>query len=201
LSGYSSLTSLCEGDLERRVGELRRSAQLLGELGPSPTWWVRTGIELARCGEIAAAEEALRSIEEQMDPENDAHQAGLLRLQAELAVINGDIAGAIRLLDAAGLKYESPETREGIAAAYVQSGSSEEAEAALRTFIEDPSPPLGWEPQVRWQEAHVLLAAMYIDREQVELAIPLLDFILECWSEADADFDLAIEARELRGRI
>jgi tetratricopeptide (TPR) repeat protein/predicted Ser/Thr protein kinase len=198
---FASLTSLCEGDLEQRVGELRRSAQLLGELGPSPAWWVRTGIELARCGEIAAAEEALRSIEEQMDPENDAHQAGLLRLQAELAVINGDIAGAIRLLDAAGLKYESPETREGIAVAYAQRGSSEEAEAALRTFIEDPSPPLGWEPQVRWQEAHVLLAAMYIDREQVELAIPLLDFILECWSEADADFDLAIEARELRGRI
>jgi hypothetical protein len=45
------------------------------------------------------------------------------------------------------------------------------------------------------------LAEIYIERGQSELGIPLLDSILEQWSEADADFALAAEARELRGRI
>jgi hypothetical protein len=73
--------------------------------------------------------------------------------------------------------------------------------AALRGFLEAPLNPIGFEPQLRWQEAHLRLAEIYIERGQSELGIPLLDSILEQWSEADADFALAAEARELRGRI
>jgi tetratricopeptide (TPR) repeat protein len=198
---FSSLTSHWEGDPQRQIEELAHAAQLLGELGPQPNWWFRIGIEQARCGELSSAENVLRLVETQIDPENDAHQAGLLRLRGELALAGGDIGGGIELMDASLRKFTLPATTESLAFAYAQLGSSDESVAALRAFVEEPPVPVGWEPQIRWQEAHVQLASMYVERKQSELAIPLLDSILESWSGADPDFALANEARELRERL
>ena len=198
---FASLTSRWEGDPQRHVEELSRAAQLLGELGPQPNWWFRIGIEQALCGELSQAKQTLRLAGEQIDPKNDAHQAGLLRLRGEVALAEGDFDGGIELLEASIREYPMPATSESLAFAYTRQGVSDDAVAALRAFVEEPPIPVGWEPQMRWQEAHVVLAAMYVEREQPELAIPLLDSILESWSGADPDFALAIEARELRERL
>ena len=198
---FASFTSRWEGDPVRSVEELSHAAQLLAETGPQATWWFRIGTEQARCGNQASAEDALRMAEEQIDPENDTHQAGLLRLRGEVVLASGDFSRGIELLDASMLKHPLPATSESLACAYAQQGSSDNALTALRTFVTELPVPIGWEPQIRWQEAHVLLATIYIEREQPELAIPLLDSILESWSGADPDFTLAIQARELRARI
>jgi serine/threonine protein kinase/Tfp pilus assembly protein PilF len=196
-----SLTSGWEGNTERRVQELSRAAQFLEGRGPQPSWWVRVGIEQARCGELAAAESALRKVEEQSDPKNEGHRADMLRLRGEILCARDDVAAGIELLEESMRLRTGVAGWESIAFAQLRRGKREAAMAALRGFLEAPLNPIGFEPQLRWQEAHLRLAEIYIERGQSELGIPLLDSILEQWSEADADFALAAEARELRGRI
>ena len=132
---------------------------------------------------------------------NESHEADLLRLKGELLLDAGDLPGGIALLEESGRLREEPATWESLAFGSVRLGNSDEAAAALRAFLDAPVDPVGWEPQIRWQEAHVRLAEIHVERGEGALAASLLDLILEHWSDADADFGWAIKARELRERI
>jgi tetratricopeptide (TPR) repeat protein len=198
---FAALTSRWQGNTERRIEELARAAQYLEGQGPQPLWWVRVGIEQARCGEIASAERALAKVEEQSDPKNERHRADLLRLRGEILVATDDFAGGIELLEEAMRLRAGVAGWESIAFAQLQYGRREDAAVALRNFIDAPLSPIGFEPQLRWQEAHVRLAAIDLEKGERASAAALLDSVLGAWSDADGDFTLAIEAREMRQGI
>jgi eukaryotic-like serine/threonine-protein kinase len=198
---FASLVSRWKGDTKRRVGELDQAAKILAGLGSQPSWWARVGIEQARSGDLAAAREALRKIEEQANDSDGDLRARILELRGEIALAGGDVADGIDLLGQALRPRPTPEAHECMAFAYAMDDSSDEAVQALRGFVDIAVLPIGRESQPRWQEAHVRLARIYVRRGKAALAVPLLDSVLEAWSNADPDFALANEARALRGSL
>jgi len=157
---------------------------------------------LAERGEIDAAEDTLRGLQEVIDMNNPDQRSGYWRLSGAIELIKGDFPTAITHLQRGLLQNASPlfEARYLLALAYEKSGQPAPAaqllERALGRYDERRFGYPLWAVK-----AYYLLGKAYEQMEQREDAIAKYEEFLEIWKDADEGIEEIEDARERVERL
>ncbi len=179
--------------------EAQIAAELYEEIETPDPFGVRPvfAVLLAARGEIDAAEDTLRALQEAHDMNNPDHCSGYWRLSGAIELIKGDYPTAITQLQRGLLQNASPvfEARYLLALAYEKSGQPGPAaqllENALSRYDERRIGYPLWAAK-----AHFHLGKAYEQLEQRQEAIAKYEEFLHVWKDADEDIPELQEARE-----
>ncbi len=190
-----------QGNSSEQISQLDAAAAQIKNVGPKVVFGAFVGLQYARAKATAQAEAIEQLIAPLVDAKS-AEQSGYLHLlQGEIALAQGNSAQAIELLKLADNDNSTPFSVEGLAAAYQQSGNTEQAIRCFEKLLEGPNRALSWEPQQRWVAAHYTLAEDYLSRGERDKANKVLAPLLGIWKDADPDLPLRKQALALHARI
>jgi tetratricopeptide (TPR) repeat protein len=140
-----------------------------------------------------AVAEALAAVMGDSDDDRAAYDL----LRGEIALVRGDSAGAIELLEQASARGSGAYYAESLARAYRAVGDVDRAIDAYEAIVDEIT--FGWEGQEPWVRAHYELGQLYETRGDYAEAIASDQRLLELWRNADPDLTPAIA--DLRDRI
>jgi tetratricopeptide (TPR) repeat protein len=189
------------GDARGNQRELDLAAALMAKM-PEQLWMGATiGARLARAGAAGKAAGLEKAMASHVDQKSDNDRSSLHRLQAEIALAQGNRPKSIELFQLAHRESDSSLTLEGLAFASAQAGQVDEAIARYEALIRARDRSMGWEPQQSWYDAHYRLASLYAGRGNAARARELLTALLTYWKDADPDLPLVLRARRLQEQI
>jgi serine/threonine protein kinase/Tfp pilus assembly protein PilF len=178
--------------------ETKRVREILDDLGAQDKMRIRDveAVVLALKGDVAAADDTLRSIEGDLDLEVPNERSALWRLRGIVELVKGDSRTAITYLNRGLLESSVPvfEGRMFLGMAYLEDGRPAEAaevlEKALRRYDERRMRFVTWSVLAKY-----LLARSYEDSGRTDEAITQYRRFLDIWKDVDPGIEEVQEAK------
>jgi tetratricopeptide (TPR) repeat protein len=193
-----ALVASGEGDRAAQLRELDLALPFLANSGLQVRAGLWLGSQYARAGNPAKAAEVVEKIRPVADGKNPENSSDLQALEAEVELARGNKDRAIELFSLADRAKRSALTMEGLARAYEASGNTEQAAVWYELLVGSAEPPIGWEPQQDWLQAHYRLARIYLAKGDKGNARKQLDWFLDAWRDADPGLPLLKNALGLK---
>jgi tetratricopeptide (TPR) repeat protein/predicted Ser/Thr protein kinase len=193
-----ALVASGEGDRAAQLRELDLALPFLANSGLQVRAGLWLGAQYARAGNPAKAAEVVEKIRPVADGKNPENSSDLQALEAEVELARGNKDRAIELFSLADRAKRSALTMEGLARAYEASGNTEQAAVWYELLVGSAEPPIGWEPQQDWLQAHYRLARIYLAKGDKGNARKQLDWFLDAWRDADPGLPLLKNALGLK---
>jgi tetratricopeptide (TPR) repeat protein len=179
--------------------------RLIAASSLSPSWLWRVVRTQARSGRLNEARRELDRMHEWAGKATAA--SGVSRnvpddvvyisvAEAEVALAQGRTAEALERIEAAHLHLKMPETLFTLAAAYAAAGRLDQAITRYEELLSKP--PLGYEVQELWLEAHLALGQLYERQQRIADATRTYQALADRWKDADSD---AVLLRNVRARL
>lgn len=180
------------------IDEIRGMRDILDRLNSRDVTRLRDveAVILALKGDVAAADDTLKSLQDDLDLENPNQRSGLWRLRGIVELAKGDTRTAVTYLSRGLIESSRPvfEARMFLGQAYIEDGSPAEAaevlEKALRRYDERRLRYAPWSVEARY-----LLGRAYEDAGRTDDAIGQYELFLEIWKDGDPGIRALEDAR------
>jgi class 3 adenylate cyclase/tetratricopeptide (TPR) repeat protein/tRNA A-37 threonylcarbamoyl transferase component Bud32 len=184
-----------------RLLELDKAVKNLAASGPQVWLTSRVAISYVRAGAVAKAAPLLEKIRKEAEMQIAQQSSEVHRLEGELQLAQGNRTKAIESLLLADRENPSPLTIESLAHAYRIAGDTAAAIAHYEKLVSEDEASVGYEPQQDWLGAHYILAKLYQGQGQKDMAVKLVDKLLQLWKEADPDLPLLKDLKKLKTEL
>jgi eukaryotic-like serine/threonine-protein kinase len=189
------------GDTKKQRQYLDAAFVQLKEVQLKTVFGALLGDAYARAGCADQAEQIDALIKPQVDTRSSEQMGYLNLLEGDMALATGQKDKAIELLKVSEKDNGTALSLESLAHAYQKTGDVDESITLYQDFLSSVHSPLGWEPQQRWLEAHVVLASAYLSRGEKQKAQETLGVFPDLWKNADADLVMLQKAHQLQKSI
>lgn len=183
------------GDAKRQRQNLDAALVNLNDIQVKPVFGAFLGDAYARAGFADQAEKIAAIIKPLAGPHNSEQMGYLYLLEGDIALSAGQRDKAIELLKLSDKENKTGLSSEALAHAYQQSGDLDNVITSYQRILDDRYSLLSWEPQHRWLEAHLVLAAAYLSRGEKQKARETLAAFLALWKDADPDLPVLKQAK------
>ena len=177
----------------KAVEELATALEIRTRSNIGPWWLQLAAKKYARMGMLAEAEALLDEVSSQVNQESRNDRAIMNILKGEIALVRGNEAEAVELLERAYLLREDNYVLESLAYAYYQMKDLDKAVEKYSGIIGNVD--LGWEAQDCWVLAHYQLGKVYAEKEETEEALRYLERFIELWKDGDQDLPALDDSR------
>ena len=180
-------------------GELTHAADLAGTDFIASFWVHHIGVWLARAGRVEGARELLDTARARLDSD-PLSKVAVMRLEAEIALAEGDTASAAERFEAAlALDPDWIVALSGLAQLRYAEGNLEQAQRHLLEIVKSREHSPGDENLADWVLARYRLARIHDERGDLDAARERYNEFLALWSGGDRDVPEIASARERLG--